>query len=81
MLVTTWLIAFFVRLSIAKYSLQRRVAAQGLVEYALILAFMAIVVVGILAIIGKTTCWLWYDKIYKQMLLGSTAPADSPCSP
>jgi hypothetical protein len=57
-----------------RYSLQRRVAAQGLVEYALILMFVAIVVVGILAIIGKTTCALWYEEIYQKMLLGSPDP-------
>lgn len=61
--------AFIVRLLEAKHSCQRRVAAQGLVEYALILAFVVIVVVGILAIIGKTTCTLWYEDIYVKLHL------------
>ncbi len=69
--------ALIVRLSETKHSLQRRAAAQGLVEYALILAFVVIVVVGILAIIGKTTCTLWYDEIYKKMFVGGSGPGPS----
>ncbi|MDP9311686.1 MAG: hypothetical protein M3R24_12540 [Chloroflexota bacterium] len=74
---TALFFALFVRLSETKLSLQRRAAAQGLVEYALILAFVVIVVVGILAIIGKTTCALWYDEIYKKMFVGGSTPGPS----
>ncbi|MBA3469200.1 MAG: Flp family type IVb pilin [Herpetosiphonaceae bacterium] len=34
---------------------QRHVAAQGLVEYALILVLIAVVVVGALSVVGKKT--------------------------
>lgn len=74
-----WLIPLLVRLSVARFAVKRRVAAQGLVEYALILVFVAIVCIAILATIGQTTCTLWYDKIYKEMLLGSPATATSGC--
>ena len=69
---TALLFALIVRLSETKLSLQRRAAAQGLVEYALVLEIVVMVVVGILAIVGKTTCTLWYDKLYLQLRLGDS---------
>lgn len=61
--------AFIVRLLETKQSLHRQVAAQGLVEYALILAFVVIVVIGILAMTGQTTCRVWYEEIYAKLTL------------
>jgi pilus assembly protein Flp/PilA len=58
-----WLVPLFVRLGEASFAAKRRVAAQGLVEYALIIMLIAIVVVAILTTLGQTLCTTWYIKL------------------
>jgi Flp pilus assembly pilin Flp len=36
---------------------------QGLVEYSLLLALIALVVIGIVAVMGQTVSGLWYQRI------------------
>ena len=59
-----WLLTLFIRFSEAKYSLRRRAAGQGLVEYSMVLVFVAIVIVGIVGAIGKTLCTSWYLAMF-----------------
>ena len=59
----TRLLPLFVLLSEGSLTLKRRAAAQGLVEYAVILMLMAIVVIGIMSTLGKTLCTAWYEKL------------------
>ncbi len=42
-------------------------AAQGLVEYGLILILIAIVCVGILTLTGNTISEVWYDRIINAL--------------
>ena len=49
---------------------KRHVAGQGLVEYALILVFVAIVVMVILATVGNTICTNWYSKLMNNSVFG-----------
>jgi|GEM_PF-5150212 len=67
-----------VSLSEAGLMQKRRLAAQGLVEYALIIAFMAIVVIGILAVVGETLCTSWWLKIIQNPAFGD--PSFTGCS-
>jgi hypothetical protein len=50
-------------LSEARFASRRRVPAQGLVEYSLLIVFLAIVVIGILTVVGSTVCTNWYMKL------------------
>lgn len=58
-----WLLPLIVRWYEAITGVRRRVAAQGLTEYAVIICFVAIVVVGILTTLGRTLCTGWYQKL------------------
>lgn len=69
----TWLLILVVRFSEAFFGLRRRAAAQGLVEYAIILSLIAVVVVGILTALGRTLCTGWYIK-----LVGPGSPFYNP---
>lgn len=44
-------------------ALLARMGGQGLVEYGLILTFIAMVVVGIMTVLGQTVSGLWYQRI------------------
>lgn len=73
-----WLLPLIVRLCEVFGGARRRVAAQGLTEYAIIICFVAIVVVGILTTLGRTLCTGWYLK-----LVGPNSPfynAASSCT-
>lgn len=72
------LLPLFVHLSEYNVRLQRRVAAQSLVEYALLLLFVVIVIVAILAAVGRTMCTTWYVKLANSSAWG-TGDVDSPC--
>lgn len=74
----TWLLSIFVCLTESSQAAKRRVAGQGLVEYSLLLVFVTIVVIGILAIVGQTTCMMWYQEI-AQKLLGSPPNPPGNC--
>ena len=56
-------VPLFVRLGEAIFSTKRRVAAQGLVEYALIILLIAIVVIAIMTTLGQNLCTGWYIKL------------------
>jgi hypothetical protein len=68
-----WFVLLFVRLKEASYVARRQVAAQGLVEYAIIIMLIAIVVVGILTTLGDGLCEGWYLK-----LVGEGSPFHRP---
>lgn len=42
---------------------ERRVPAQGLVEYSLLLLLVVLVVIGIVTVMGQTVSGLWYQRI------------------
>lgn len=44
-------------------ALLTRSSGQGLVEYGLILALIAVVVIGIMTLLGQTVSGLWYQRI------------------
>ena len=69
-----WFLPMFVRLSEAR----RRVVAQGLVEYALLILFVVIVIVAILAAVSRTMCTTWYIRLANSTAWG-TGNVDSPC--
>ena len=73
-----YLIPFFVHLSEYNVRIQRRVAGQSLVEYSLLILFVVIVVVAILAAVGRTMCTTWYVKLANSSAWG-TGNVDSPC--
>ncbi|HEY0738028.1 MAG TPA: hypothetical protein VGD69_24140 [Herpetosiphonaceae bacterium] len=66
-------VPLFVRLGEASFSAKRRVAAQGLVEYSLIILLIAIVVIAIITTLGQTLCTGWYLK-----LVGPGSPFEVP---
>ncbi|HEX6292200.1 MAG TPA: Flp family type IVb pilin [Herpetosiphonaceae bacterium] len=68
-----WFVLRFVRLGEASFAAKRRVAAQGLVEYALIIMLIAIVVIGIMTTLGQTLCTGWYLS-----LVGPGSPFEVP---
>ncbi len=69
-----------VRLTESPNYVRRRAAGQGLVEYALITLFVVIVVVGILAAVGRTLCTTWYVKLVNISAWGAgAAPEPNPC--
>ncbi len=45
----------------------RRHSGQGLVEYALLLLMIAIVVIGLVTVLGQTVSGTWYNKIIQRM--------------
>ncbi len=49
---------------------RRQTAGQGLVEYALIVVFIAIVVIGAVAVLGNIICTEWYVKIVDNAAFG-----------
>jgi hypothetical protein len=57
------LLLLWANLSVTRIKLARRIAAQGLVEYALILLMVALVAVSILSALGYTLCTEWYLRI------------------
>lgn len=59
----SWLLPLLVRLSETLFGVRRRVAAQGLTEYAVVICFIAVVVIGILTTLGRTLCTTWYLKL------------------
>ncbi len=68
-----------VRLTEGARTLHRRTAGQGLVEYSLLIAFLVIVVVGILTLVGRTLCTTWYVKLVDISAWGSSTSVDNPC--
>lgn len=50
---------------------KRRVAGQGLVEYALIVLFVAIVVMVVVGAVGNTICTNWYAQLMNNAVFGS----------
>ncbi|GIV97893.1 MAG: hypothetical protein KatS3mg057_2550 [Herpetosiphonaceae bacterium] len=52
--------------SMHRWLLVRLTPGQGLVEYALLLAFMVIVVIGIVTLIGQNVSEVWYQKAVDQ---------------
>jgi hypothetical protein len=62
--VAIWLLSLFVRFSEAKHSVQHRESGQGLVEYSMVLLFVAIVIVAIVGAIGRTLCTSWYLAMF-----------------
>jgi Flp pilus assembly pilin Flp len=50
---------------------KRKVAGQGLVEYALILLFVAIVVMVVVGAVGNTLCTNWYAQLMNNSVFGS----------
>lgn len=54
---------------------RRQTAGQGLVEYALIVVFIAIVVIGAVAVLGNTLCTEWYVKIVDNPVFGGGGAA------
>jgi hypothetical protein len=58
--VVAWQLLLLARLSLADFSFRRRAAAQGLVEYALIIMLLAVVVIGIMTLVGQALCTSWY---------------------
>ncbi len=49
---------------------------QGLVEYALILVFVVIVVVGAVTAVGQTLCVQWYAQIFDTPVFGGSGAVD-----
>lgn len=78
-----WLLTLFVRFSEAKYSLKRRAAGQGLVEYSMVLLFVAIVIVAIVGAIGRTLCTSWYRAMFEgphaPLAFGTLAEGEGVC--
>jgi hypothetical protein len=68
-----WFVLFYVQFQTAGFSMKRRVAAQGLVEYALVIMLISIVVIGILTTLGNNLCTGWYLK-----LVGEGSPFHYP---
>jgi Flp pilus assembly pilin Flp len=61
-------------LSEARFASRRRVPAQGLVEYSMIILFVAIVVIAIVTIVGRTTCATWWLKLVNNSAWGTATP-------
>lgn len=55
-----------------RYSRARLHSGQGLVEYALLLVFVAIVVVGAVSAVGQTLCVQWYAQIFDNPVFGGS---------
>lgn len=72
------LLLVVVWLSEARFASRRRVPAQGLVEYALIVTFVAIVVIAIVTIVGQTTCNTWWLKLVNNTAWGSNPTTSCP---
>jgi hypothetical protein len=70
--VVAWLLFVHVRLSEAGFSFKRRAAAQGLVEYALLVMLVALIIIAILTLVGQTLCTKWYQ----ELLAGPFGPPD-----
>ncbi len=49
---------------------RRQTTGQGLVEYSLIIVFIAIVVIGVVAVLGNTICAEWYVEIVDNSVFG-----------
>lgn len=72
-----WMIMLFHFAGMVHQKRQR--AGQGLVEYSLILLFMAIVVIGIMTAVGQTICGNWYTEIMNNDVFGGGETTQ--CSP
>jgi Flp pilus assembly pilin Flp len=68
-----WIIALFHFVGMVHQKRQR--AGQGLVEYSLILLFMAIVVIGIMTTVSQTICGSWYTEIMNNAVFGGAGAA------
>ncbi len=71
-----WSLRLYVRLSEASSSAKRRAAAQGLVEYALLVMFVALIIIAILTLVGQTLCTQWYEAIAQNLF---AAPPNPNC--
>ncbi len=73
-----WFVALYQCFVVPRIN-KRHVVGQGLVEYALILLFVAIVVMVILAAVGDTMCTNWYSKLLNNSVFGNGGSVD--CGP
>jgi Flp pilus assembly pilin Flp len=71
-----WLLFIHVRMSEAGFSFKRRAAAQGLVEYALLVMLIALIIIAILTLVGQTLCTAWYEEISQKLF---SAPPNPTC--
>lgn len=67
-----WFVALYQWFVVPRIN-KRHDAGQGLVEYALILLFVAIVVIVILTTVGDTICTNWYSKLMNNSVFGGGA--------
>ncbi len=51
----------------ATAALLSKTTGQGLVEYGLILVLIAVVVVGIMTVLGQTISTVWYQRIVEKL--------------